>query len=70
MFFLALQHLFSKYPFGILFEEEAHKLVSIRNQKEKILAQEVLTWRLKGQAIWIDQEDANTKKNYTFTSAR
>ena len=40
---MELQHLYTKHPSSILYEEEAKKLASIKNQKYKILAQEVLT---------------------------
>ena len=65
-----LQHLVFLYPLKFLLRMEAHKLVSIKNRKEKILANEVLSWRLKIQAIWIDQGDANTKIFHNFASAR
>ena len=67
---MELQNLYSLYPLGILLLAEAQKLASIKSQKEKILAHEVLTWRLKSWAIWIEQDDANTIFFHRFASAR
>ena len=67
---MELQHLYSLFPSGILLDIEAQKLVSIKSRKEKILAHEVLTWRLKIWAIWIDHGDANTNFFHSFSSTR
>ena len=55
-----IQHLVLQSPSGILSREDASKLLTLKSWKEKLLAHEVMTWRLKSRVVWIELEDANT----------
>ena len=58
------------FPLGILPELDAHIMDSLKVKKGKLLAHEVLTWRLKSRALWIEQGDSNTKYFHSFATSR
>ena len=50
--------------------DDSIQLASLKCKKEKFLAHEVLTWKLKIRINWIDHGDANTNNFHFATSAR
>ena len=48
-------------PLGILNEQEHDLMLSVKLRKEKYLAHELLTWKLKSRIKWSELGDSNTK---------
>ena len=43
-----------------LMEARKEQLIILESRREKILAQQEFTWRLKSQVLWLLEGDANT----------
>ena len=58
------------FELGILTDCEAAQLSHLKCRKENLLAHQVLTWKLKSRANWINEGDSNTNLFHCYASAR
>jgi hypothetical protein len=54
----------------ILSQEELNLLRALKIRKEKILATEESTWRLKSPALWMQNGDKNTRFFHKYATQR
>jgi len=55
---------------SILSSEDTTSLRALRERKFKILAHELLIWKLKSRSTWVELGDANTKYFHSLALAR
>ena len=65
-----IKALFDACPLGISLAYQSIDLAYLKFKKAKILAHEVLTWKLKSKINWINQGDPNTKFFHNTDSSR
>ena len=63
-----IQSLLDSCALGILNEKEMNIMLSLKSSKEKYMAHEPLTWKLKRRIKWNELGDANTKLFHSYAS--
>ena len=67
---LEINSLISALPSGLLSLEDMNTLHVLEDRKDKFIAHEILTWKLKRRTKWVELGDANTKYFHTLASPR